>query len=486
MTLLILGDQLSTDYLAALGGIPGQDTLLMVEDPALVARRPYHRKKLVLVWSAMRHFAQECRAAGWAVDYRRGGSLAECLAPLDGACVCIQPREKGIRSLLQAHRVRTVPDPYWGVSPDAFSALLAAHPHPKLEDFYRWRRRTTGILMEGGKPIGGAWNYDKENRKPFPKTHQPIAHFTVPPDALTQEVMAEVAALPGLTGSVEGFDMPVTRTDAQALLADFIARRLALFGPYEDAMSAQDPYGYHSLLSLPLNLSLLSPQECLQAAQEALAQNAAPLASVEGFVRQILGWREFLYHLYEAFPGDYHAANALGHHQPLPEFYWSGDTPMQCLSHVIKQVLESGYSHHIERLMVLGNFALLAGVSPRALNEWFWCCYLDAYDWVVTPNVIGMSQFADGGWVATKPYIASGAYIARMSNYCKGCAFDPKDATSERACPFTTLYWAFLIEREAEAPLSGRMAQNYFGLRGKSAQERAAILERKKGLHKLL
>ena len=486
MTLLVLGDQLATDYLAALGGVPGRDTLLMVEDPTLVARRPYHRKKIVLVWSAMRHFAQECRAAGWEVVYVRGGSLLELLTQVQGECVCIQPREKGIRALLQASNIRLIGDPYWSVAPAEFAQWLAEHPNPKLEDFYRWRRRVSGILMEAGKPVGGAWNYDKENRKPFPKTHQPVPRFTVPPDAITQDVMQEVAGLPGLTGSVEGFDFPVTRTQAKALLADFIAERLALFGPYEDAMSAKDAYGYHSLLSLPLNLSLLSPQECVQAALEAFAQNTATLASVEGFVRQILGWREFLYHLYAAFPGDYHQANFLEHNNPLPAFYWSGDTPMHCLSHVVSQVLESGYSHHIERLMVLGNFAILAGVNPSALNEWFWCCYLDAYDWVVTPNVIGMSQFADGGWVATKPYIASGAYISRMSNYCKDCAFDPKDATSESACPFTTLYWAFLIEREADAPLSARMVQNYFGLRSKSAQERVAILERKKGLQKLL
>ncbi|MCX6368076.1 MAG: cryptochrome/photolyase family protein [Armatimonadetes bacterium] len=485
MTLLVLGDQLSFDYLAALGGVPGRDTILMVEDPLLVARRPYHRKKIVLVWSAMRHFAQECHTAGWEVVYARGGSLADLLAQVQGECVCIQPREKGIRPLLQASNVRIVPDPYWSVTPAEFAAWLIVHPNPKLEDFYRWRRRVSGVLMEAKKPVGGAWNYDKENRKPFPKTHQPIPRFIVPPDTITQEVMQEVAQLPKLTGSVEGFDFPVTRMQAQALLTDFIAQRLALFGPYEDAMSAKDPYGYHSLLSLPLNLSLLSPQECVQAALDALAQGTAPLASVEGFVRQILGWREFLYQLYEAFPGDYHQANALGQNNPLPEFYWSGDTPMHCLSHVVRQVLESGYSHHIERLMILGNFALLAGVSPSALNEWFWCCYLDAYDWVVTPNVIGMSQFADGGWVATKPYISSGAYISRMSNYCKECVFDPKDATSESACPFTTLYWAFLIERETDAPLSGRMAQNYFGLRGKSLEERAAILERKKGLQKL-
>lgn len=495
--LLILGDQLSHDYLDALNADPARDRVLMAESADFLRRRPYHAKKVTLVWAAMRHFADEARERGFRVTYARiddpayagrryRAIVAEEAKEMPGGVALVTPRERttrdGLVRLLETESIpfHFAPDPYWYTPPADFAAWLDEHPRPKMEDYYRGVRRREQVLVDqAGRPEGGQWNYDKENRKPFPKGHTPVAPFSVPPDAVTAEIIANVRGLSGLSGSPDGFALPVTRADALRALDHFVRELLPRFGPYEDAMSEQDPYGYHSLLSPLLNLSLLSPRECVETAVAAYRDGNAPLASVEGFVRQILGWREYMFHMFEAFPGDYHAVNALGHTRPLPDFYWTGETGMNCLRRVIGRVLENGYSHHIERLMVLGNFALLWGADPHELNHWFWSLYLDAYEWVVTPNTVGMASFADGGWVATKPYIASGAYVSRMSDYCKICVHDPKQAAGENACPFTTLYWAFLIEREGEPLLSGRMAQNYFGLRGKGEDERAAILERK-------
>jgi len=373
------------------------------------------------------------------------------------------------------------PDPFWYTAPEAFAAWLKKRTTPKMEDYYRDVRKKNGVLMNGTLPEGGEWNYDKENRKPFGKKHVPVMPFRAEPDAVTREVMDTVRGMTdafGLYGSADDFASPVCRADAEAALVFFTLNLLKDFGAYEDAMTTRDDYGFHSLLSIAMNLSLISPQECIAAAINAYETGAAPLNSVEGFVRQIIGWREFMYHMGETFPGDYQTTNTLSHTRPLPGWYWTGDTKMRCLRHVVRRVLENAYSHHIERLMVLGNFALLYGANPHELNRWFWSLYLDAYEWVVTPNVVGMSQFADGGWVATKPYVSSGAYINRMSDYCTGCAYDPKESVGEMACPFTTLYWAFLIEHETD-PLSRRMTQNLWGLEKKTVTEREGIVARK-------
>ena len=495
--LLIFGDQLSHRYVTeTLGAVAGSDVVLMVESADFVQRQPYHAKKIVLLWSAMRHFADELRHAGQTVLYVRQDknrrfrdAVIETATTHDLKTVAfVRPREKatrrGLFSLLKDAGLTAVesPDPFWYTAPEAFAAWLAKRKSPKMEDYYRDVRKRFGVLMtEGNAPVGGEWNYDKENRKPFGKKHVPVMPFRATPDAVTCEVMDTVRGMQepfGLYGSVDDFASPVTRADAEAALVYFVLNCLRDFGQFEDAMTTRDDYGFHSLLSIPMNLSLLSPQECVAAALAAYESGAVPLNSVEGFVRQIIGWREFMYHMGESFAGDYHAVNALSHTRPLPAWYWTGDTKMRCLRHVIRRVLENGYSHHIERLMVLGNFALLYGADPHELNRWFWSLYLDAYEWVVTPNVVGMSQWADGGWVATKPYVSSGAYIDRMSDYCGECVYSPKESVGDAACPFTTLYWAFLIQHEA-SPLSNRMTQNLWGLRGKSDAERAAIGERK-------
>lgn len=486
-TAVILGDQLSIDYVNALAVDKWHDTILMVEDHRFVQRKPYHRKKIVLVWSAMRHFRDRLTALGYSVDYRINHSLLECISEQPQRTVCIVPREHGIRVLLGAIGVEFIDDPYWFVSPADFSHWMAARKQPRLEQYYRMVRVQTGLLMNGETPTGGVWNFDKENRKPFPKSHQAIFQLTFIPDETTQAVMDYVHNMANLIGDVAGFNEAVTRDDALKRLEWFIEYGLHDFGRYEDAMSSGDMYGFHSILSPLLNLSLLSPAECLEAAVEAFASGNAPLESVEAFVRQILGWREYMFHLYDWVGSSaWEEQNALLGNEPLPDFYWTGDTKMSCLRVTVTDTLRTGYAHHIIRLMVQGNFALLLGVKPQDIRDWFWSVFLDAYDWVVTPNVIGMSQAADNGLTASKPYAASGAYISRMSDYCKGCAYSPKVSSGENACPFTTLYWDFLMRHENTPLASTRLSTNYLALRGKTQADRDAIKERKAEVLRLL
>jgi deoxyribodipyrimidine photolyase-related protein len=352
-----------------------------------------------------------------------------------------------------------------------------------MEPFYRELRRRTGLLVDAaGAPAGGVWNLDKENRRRYDgRPVPPPPGF--PPDALTARALADIDALcPEAIGSTAGFDLPVTRAAALVALEDFVARRLPEFGPFEDAMSAEDGVLFHSLLSPLLNLGLLDPLEVCGAAVAAYEAGLAPLASAEGFVRQIIGWREYIYYRYwELMPG-LREANAWGAERPLPAWYWSGETHMRCVGAALGRVLDTGYTHHIERLMLLCNFALLAGVRPHELNSWFLECYVDAYDWVVTPNVIGMGLNADGGVVATKPYIASAAYINRMSDYCRGCAYDHTRRTGPGACPFNTLYWNFLLTNEGRLRANPRLGPAVLGLSRLDDAERAAVRAEAAGL----
>ena len=303
-----------------------------------------------------------------------------------------------------------------------------------MEYFYRDMRRHFGVLLDGDQPAGGAWNFDKENRRPLPRDVAPPADLRFEPDALTRQVQADVAALPG-TGSVDDFGYAVTRQQALALFEDFLTQRLADFGPYEDALSNRSHTLYHSVLSPYLNIGLLEPLELIAAAERAFREGRAPINSVEGFVRQILGWREFIYWQYwRQMPG-MKEKNGWEAHRPVPPFFWSGETDMACLRHAIRRALETGYNHHIERLMLLSNFAMLAGLNPAAVNDWFSALYIDAYDWVMPPNVIGMGLNADGGLTATKPYIASANYINKMGDHCAGCRFNPKQRHGARRLP---------------------------------------------------
>jgi deoxyribodipyrimidine photolyase-related protein len=346
-----------------------------------------------------------------------------------------------------------------------------------MEHFYREMRREHDILMEGDKPTGGAWNFDAENRKPLPASTLLPPRLRFPPDETTQAVIELVEQrFSDHFGGIEDFGWPVSRQDALRALNDFIDVGLPRFGDYQDAMRAGAPFLFHSLLAPALNLGLLSPREVCEAAEGAWRSGSAALNAVEGFVRQILGWREYVRGVYWSLMPEYGERNALQATRRLPAFYWTGDTSMRCLREAVSDTARHAYSHHIQRLMVTGNFALLAGVSPREIERWYLAVYADAFEWVEMPNTLGMAVFADGGQMASKPYAASGAYIDRMSDFCSGCAYDVKQKTGPNACPFNYLYWAFLIRQKDRLSNNPRLAMPYRTLAGWTAERQAAIL----------
>jgi deoxyribodipyrimidine photolyase-related protein len=379
--------------------------------------------------------------------------------------VCTEPGEWRVRGVLERAAADTglpldiLPDEHFLTTHEAFREWMSGRKQAVMEFFYREQRRTMGVLLKrDGKPVGGAWNFDKDNRRIFkaaPKVRQP---YTPRHDTITTEVIDLVKRrFPDNPGSLDSFRWPVTRQQARRALRDFIEHRLPCFGTYQDAMWSGEPFLYHSLLSSALNLKLLNPRECVDAAMSAYESGDAPLNSVEGFIRQIIGWREFIRGIYWHEGPEYGMRNALDHHGSLPDFYWTGETDMACMREALGQVLEHGYGHHIQRLMVTGNFALIAGVDPRAVTDWYLGMYVDAVDWVTLPNTLGMALHGDGGVVGTKPYAASGKYIQRMSDYCKGCRFNPTDAEGADACPFSTFYWDFLIRHRRRFAGNNRM-----------------------------
>jgi len=492
--ILILGDQLDRQSVALEGFDPRLDHILMAEVAEESTHVPSHKARIALFLAAMRHFAEELRAKGWpltylALDQHPYPSLAAALrATADKLrpekVVMVEAGDYRVHLALQAAcaalnlLLEIRPDRHFIASRADFAAWAAGRKQLRLEYWYRHLRQKTGLLMAGKQPIGGAWNFDADNRAAFdacgPGFLPPPRRFA--PDALTLEVLQLVqtrfAAHPG---SLNTFDWPLTPEEAHAALEDFITHRLPLFGRYQDAMWQGEPWLYHSRLSAALNLKLIDPMTVCRAAEAAFHAGHAPLAAVEGFIRQILGWREYVRGLYHLWMPEWLHWNALEAHQPLPAFYWSGETDMACLAEVITQILDTGYAHHIQRLMVTGLFALLLGVEPRAVHAWYLAMFVDAVEWVELPNVLGMSQHADGGRMASKPYIASGRYIARMSNYCSRCRYRPDEATGPRACPFTTLYWDFLERHQARLRSHPRLAQQVKNLERKSLAERQAI-----------
>jgi deoxyribodipyrimidine photolyase-related protein len=328
-----------------------------------------------------------------------------------------------------------------------------------MESFYRKMRRKTGLLMDGEQPEGGQWNYDRLNRQrpPADQSFPSIPRFE--PDRITRDVLAVVKRqYPHHFGELDPFRMPVTRQQAERFFEDFLEYRLDLFGPFEDAIIVGQPALYHSLISPLLNVGLLEPLDVCRRAQARYYDGAARLNSVEGFIRQVIGWREFMYQVYQLKMPGYAAANYFEADLPLPDFFWTGDTNMYCVADAVNNLRRYGINHHIQRLMITGNFALLAGIDPQAVNEWYWLAYTDAYEWVVTPNVLGLALYADGGLFATKPYAASANYINKMSDCCKRCAYDPRQTVGDMACPFNALYWDFLARNEPG--LSGNPRMN--------------------------
>ncbi len=489
---LVLGDQLSPN-LAALADLAPGDIVLMAEVMDECTYVAHHAKKIVLVLAAMRHFAADLRARGVAVDYirlddpensqsLRGEMLRAVARRRIDRVVVTEPGEWRLLDDMRGWQtaagceVEIRDDDRFLCSARQFRAWAAGKRSLRMEFFYRDMRRRYGVLMEGEQPAGGQWNYDAENRKKLPASiaAPDVAGFQ--PDGVTREVIALVAArFANHFGSVDGFSLPVTARDAARVLDDFIAHRLASFGDWQDAMKADAPFLFHSLISTSLNLGLLSPLDIVRRAEAAWRDGIAPLNAVEGFIRQILGWREFIRGVYWLRMPEYGGLNALDAHRKLPWFYWSGETRMRCLAQAIGQTRAHAYAHHIQRLMITGNFALLAGLDPDAVDEWYLVVYADAYQWVEMPNTRGMALFADGGIVGSKPYAASGAYINRMSDYCRGCAYDVTDATGGNACPFNFLYWDFMARHAERLAANTRMAMPLRNLARMAPERLAAI-----------
>ncbi len=523
-----------TDRVGPLASLAPQETLLLiVESTAKAHRRPYHKKKLILLISNMRHFALEQAARGVRVLYHlsplsHGQALRQLQSELRLAPILVpEPAERELRLDMataerQGLQLEMIPDATWLSLPEDFLAVYGpfcpSEPHAAghtrnyvMDRFYRFMRRKTCILMEAGKPVGGQFSFDVDNRKPWRGQPRVPTPPQFPPDAITREVIDWVELQYGHhIGSSENFDLPVTQADCDRLWSFALEHLLPIFGPYEDAMRDDELRLFHSKASPLINLGRLLPAHLIADVAAAWCAGRIPLSSAEGFIRQLLGWREFLRHLHRETDGyrlvsvpqepsrKTHAADpppdndppldnpadpplsdpligarpsALGAVRPLPAAYWGATSGLHCLDTVVRQVLDEGWSHHITRLMVLSNLATLCGFSPRELTDWFWIAYIDAYDWVVEPNVLGMATYADGGLTATKPYVSGAAYIHRMSNYCGHCQFNPKQSTGPGSCPFTALYWTFLERNESILASNPRLLMPYKTLRRKSESE---------------
>jgi len=472
---LVLGDQLSPGLSALAEAEKGRDLVVMAEvmDEATYVR--HHPKKIAFCFAAMRKFAARLEQAGWRVAYSRledddnrqsivGELLRRAEAEGAGEVIATEPGEwRLIEALTHVPlKVRQLPDDRFIASHADFVAWAEGRKSLRMEYFYREMRRKTGLLMEGDQPMGGKWNFDHENRKPAGDDLFREGPLRFDPDATVGEVLDLVEArFPDNFGRLRPFWFATDAGQAAQALDHFLAHALPLFGDYQDAMLQGDRFLYHAVISIYLNAGLLDPMEVCRRAEAEYQKGNAPLNSVEGFIRQILGWREYVRGIYFREGPGYSSRNALNHQRNLPDLYWGAETRMNCVAHVVGQTRDEAYAHHIQRLMITGNFALLAGVNPAEVHEWYLAVYADAYEWVEAPNTVGMSQFADGGLVASKPYVSSGAYIGRMSDYCRSCHYSVTKKTGETACPFNLLYWAFLDSHRDRFGGSPRMAQMY-------------------------
>jgi deoxyribodipyrimidine photolyase-related protein len=525
---LILGDQLDADSAALDEFDAAQDVVLMVEAFDESRHVWSHKIRTTLFLSSMRHFAQDLRARGLRVDYRAldthgDASLSDGLAAAvqayqPQAVIGVEPGDMRVKALLD-DTIKSIANYSISTSENSskkfqnptlqdekLTAVNAAHKHItwredrhflcslpafrkwagtskslRMEFFYRQMRQQYKVLMDGKEPVGGQWNFDADNRKSFGKAGpQDVPKALLfKPDLITQDVIKLVNThFADHPGHLDKFNWPTTRADALRALKDFIDNRLPQFGPHEDAMWTHLEFGWHSLLSSSLNLKLINPLEVVQAAEKAYQDKGLDLASVEGFIRQILGWREFMRGVYFLDMPELKTANHYNHQNALPKWYWTADTKMNCMKNCIEQTLDNGYSHHIQRLMITGMFGVTAQINPQQMCDWYLAVYVDAVEWVELPNVAGMALFANGGRFTSKPYVASGAYVKRMSNYCKGCTYEPETRTGSAACPMTTLYWNFLDTHEASFASNPRTALMVKNLQRMSPDERLAVRKR--------
>ncbi len=487
---LVLADQLSFE-LASLADLdPRHDRVLMAEVAEEARHVPHHPRKIAFLFSAMRHFAEALRARGVTVDYvtlddpHNTGSLAGELARhvAHHQPAAIHVTEAGDWRVEQSLRgsglaITWHADSRFLCSRAAFAQWAQGKKQLRMEFFYRQMRRQSGLLLEpDGRPLGGAWNFDADNRKALPKGLRPPPPCRFAPDALTRDVLALVASrFADHSGGLQDFDYPVTHGEAEVLWQHFLQHALADFGDYQDAMARGEPFLFHARISAALNVGLLDVRRLCADVQEAFFAGRVALNAAEGFIRQLIGWREYVRGIYWLQMPDYASRNAFGNSRALPAFYWSGQTRMQCMRQAIGQTLEHAYAHHIQRLMVTGNFALLAGIEPRQISDWYLAVYMDAFEWVELPNVLGMVMHADGGYLGSKPYCASGQYIKRMSDYCGSCAYKVAESTGARACPFNALYWHFLIRHREQLGGNPRLALTYKNLERMPEARREAL-----------
>ncbi len=469
---LILGDQLSPSLSALQKADKSDDVVVMAEVTDEAGYVPHHPKKIAFTFMAMRQFAKAMRDDGWEVAYTKlddpentGTIVGELIRRAsENAAAGVVYTEPGEWRLIDALaemplKSHCLPDTRFIASHQEFEDWAEGRKQLRMEYFYREMRRKTGLLMAGDQPEGGKWNYDHDNRKPAPDQVDFKGPLQFAPDESVLDLVA--ARFPDNFGDLRPFWFATTADQAQEQLAHWIDGGLPSFGDFQDAMLTDQPFVYHALISFYLNAGLLDPLEVCKKVEAAYVSGHAPLNAVEGFIRQIIGWREYVRGIYFREGPDYMARNGLKHDRALPDLFWGAPTKMNCVSQSVAQTKQYAYAHHIQRLMVTGNFALLAGVDPAHVHEWYLAVYADAYEWVEAPNVIGMSQFADGGIIASKPYISSGNYIHKMSNYCGSCAYRVQDKTGEKACPFNLLYWHFLDRHRDRFKGNPRMGNMY-------------------------
>jgi deoxyribodipyrimidine photolyase-related protein len=480
----LFGDQLGPQFLDS----PDQP-VLMVESKAVFRRRRFHRAKAQLILSAMRHRAAEL---GDQCLYLQTETYGEALAQVSEDLDVIQPTSRAADRFVRERGIPVLPgDRAFATTREDFATYAAGKRSLLLEDFYRWQRRRFEVLMDGSEPTGGRWNFDQDNREPPPKrtTLDVPERWWPEEDAIDHGVREDLDRWEAEGIEFLGEDSPrwsaATREEALKALHQFVSRRLQHFGPHEDAMLAEDPWMAHSGLSAALNLGLLHPLECVEAAEKAYRAGDAHLGSVEGYVRQVLGWREYVWSVYWHAPADYPQRNALQAHGDVPGWWWELDATQEleanCLKHVMADVRQRGWVHHIPRLMVLSSYALQRGWQPSQVTAWFHQAFVDGYEWVMAPNVVGLSQHADGGLMATKPYTSGGAYLDKMSDYCGGCRYDPKKRVGEDACPFTAGYWSFLDRNTERLAGNQRLAQPLAGLKRLKDLDALVAQERDRG-----